>query len=120
MSGLGFGGNASELDVLVVSVYSVVRSGNPRRRFGGARVDDRNEGVRSHQLPPELLRRIATIEARLDGTLKARIGGQFVELTACEKIEKTQAIESVRPARRHVPPPAQSQWMNNFSVARQK
>jgi hypothetical protein len=51
------------------------------------------------------------IEARLDGTLKARIGGQFVELTVCEKIEKTQAIESVRSARRHVPPPGQSQWM---------
>jgi len=43
-----------------------------------------------------------------------------VELTVCEKIEKTQAIESLRSARRHVPPPGQSQWMNNFSVVRQK
>jgi hypothetical protein len=60
------------------------------------------------------------IEARLDGTLRARMAGQFVELTVCEKVEKTQAIESMRPARRHVPSPGQSQWMNNFSLARQK
>jgi len=82
-------------------------------------------GGRRWQIPkaavgPGLRGSSIRIEARLDGTLEARIGGQFVELTVCEKIEKTQAIESVRPARRHVPPPGQSQWMNNFSVARQK
>jgi len=69
---------------------------------------------------PGLRRSSIRIEARLDGTLRARLGGQFVELIECEKVEKTPAIESMRPARRHVPPPGQSQWMNNFSVARPK
>jgi hypothetical protein len=68
---------------------------------------------------PGLRRSSIRIEARLDKTLRARIGGQFVILTVCERVEKTSAIESMRPARRHVPP-GQSQWMNNFSVARQK
>jgi hypothetical protein len=69
---------------------------------------------------PGLRRSRIRIEARLDGTLRARIGGQFVALTVCEKAEKRQATERGRPARRHVPPPGESQWMKHFSVVRQK
>ena len=69
---------------------------------------------------PGLRRSSIRIESRLDGTLQARIGPQFVELTECEGVVKTPAMESMRPVRRHVPAPGQSQWMNNFSVARQK
>ena len=82
--------------------------------------DGRRWQIPKAAVRPGLRRSSIRIEARLDGTMRARIGDQFVELTACEKLEKTPAIESMRPARRHVPPPGQSQWMNNFSVARQK
>jgi transposase len=56
------------------------------------------------------------IEARLDGTLRGRIGDQFVTLTVCERGEKPQPTEGSQPARRYVPAPGQSQWMNSFSV----
>jgi hypothetical protein len=69
---------------------------------------------------PGLRRSSIRIEARLDQTLRARIGDQFVILTVCEKADQRQASEPGRPARRHVPPPGESQWMKHFSVARQK
>lgn len=70
---------------------------------------------------PGLRRSSIRIEARLDGTLQARIGSNFVTLTVCEKAGKREAAAEVkRPARRHVPQPGQSQWMKHFSVARQK
>jgi transposase len=70
---------------------------------------------------PGLRRSSIRIEARLDGTLQARIGSNFVTLTVCEKAGKREAATEVkRPARRHVPEPGQSQWMKHFSVARQK
>ena len=69
---------------------------------------------------PGLRRSSIRIEARLDETLRARIGDQFVILTVCEKAGQRQATEPGRPARRHVPPAGESQWMKHFSLARQK
>lgn len=70
---------------------------------------------------PGLRRSTIRIEARLDGTLQTRIGEHFVMLTVCEKANKRETPpETKRPARRHVPQPGQSRWMQNFSVARQK
>jgi len=77
---------------------------------------------RTWQIPkpavrPGLRRSTVRIEERLDGTLQARSGEQFVELTVCEKPTKA-AVTRQRPARRHVPPPGQSQWMNGFRLKR--
>jgi predicted DNA-binding protein (UPF0251 family) len=56
------------------------------------------------------------IEARLDGTLMTRIGNQFVELAQCERMERPKTTAPKRPARRYVPAPGQSRWMDSFSV----
>ena len=56
------------------------------------------------------------IEARLDGTLMARIGDRFVGLSLCEQPGKTEAPATARPVRRHVPAPGESRWMDHFSV----
>ena len=72
------------------------------------------------QIPKEavragLRRSSIRIEARLEGQLVARLDGEFVVLKVCQKAEKnTPAAE--RPARRHVPAPGQSRWMDRFSV----
>jgi hypothetical protein len=66
---------------------------------------------------PGLRRSSIRIEARLDGTLQARMGNDFVTLTVCEEAGKHEAAEIKRPARRYVPPPGKSQWMKHFSVA---
>jgi transposase len=65
---------------------------------------------------PGLRRSTIRIEARLDGTLRARLGEQFPALTVCEKSGQPPRTESDRPVRRHVPAPGQSQWMKHFSV----
>jgi hypothetical protein len=70
---------------------------------------------------PGLRRSTIRIEARLDGTLQTWIGEEFVTLTVCEKAGKREATpEPKRPAYRYIPPPGQSRWMQNFSVARQQ
>jgi hypothetical protein len=70
---------------------------------------------------PGLRRSSIRVEERLDGTLQTRIGEQFVKLTVCAKAVKCEITsERKRPARRHVPPPGQSRWMQHFSVAKQK
>src|ERR1700688_387658 len=70
---------------------------------------------------PGLRRSSVRIEARLDGSLQTRIGEHFVTLTVCEKAGKREPMpELKRPARRHVPQPGESRWMQHFSVARQK
>jgi transposase len=66
---------------------------------------------------PGLRRSSVRIEARLDGTVQARIGETFVKLTVCDQCAKP-AVKPNRPARRYAPPPGQSRWMNNFSVKR--
>ena len=67
---------------------------------------------------PGLRRSSIRVEARLDGTLQARIGHDFVTLTVCEKkVLAGEAAKLKRPARRHVPAPGKSQWMKHFSVA---
>jgi hypothetical protein len=76
---------------------------------------------RTWQIPktavrPGLRRSTVRIEARLDGSLQARIGDQFVALMVCEK--RAKAAKITRAGRRHVPRPGQSQWMNGFSVKR--
>ena len=72
------------------------------------------------QIPKEavragLRRSKIRIEARLDGSLRARLDDGFVVLTVCKKAEKSSEI-SKRPARRYVPPAGQSRWMDQFSV----
>ncbi len=74
------------------------------------------------QIPQQAIRpglRGATVrmEARMDGSLQARIGGEFVRLKLCEKPAKA-ATQTQRPARRYVPPPGKSQWMNTFYLQR--
>ena len=76
-------------------------------------------GGRQWQIPraavrPGLRRSSIRVEERLDGTMQARLGETFVELTVCEKAPK--AIVKKRPARRYVPPPGSSRWMDQFSV----
>jgi hypothetical protein len=73
------------------------------------------------QIPKEKVRpglRGSTIriEARLDGRRMARVGEEFVELRICEKAEKASPSARKGPARRHVPPPGTSRWMDGFSV----
>jgi hypothetical protein len=67
---------------------------------------------------PGLRRSSIRVEARLDGSLQARIGEQWVTLTVCEKAVERKAAKQRQPARRYVPPPGKSQWMKHFSVAR--
>ena len=72
------------------------------------------------QIPKEavragLRRSKIRIEARLDGSLRARLDDGFVVLTVCKKAEKSSEV-SKRPARRYVPPAGQSHWMDQFSV----
>jgi hypothetical protein len=70
---------------------------------------------------PGLRRSSIRVEERLDGTLQTRIGEQFVTLTLCAKaVPCAITSERKRPARRYVPPPGQSRWMQQFSVAKQK
>jgi hypothetical protein len=71
------------------------------------------------QIPKEAaragLRRSAVrVEARLDGTMQTRIGDEFFALAVCEKAEKV--LKPKRPARRHVPLPGKSRWMDGFSL----
>jgi hypothetical protein len=68
------------------------------------------------EVRPGLRRSSIRIEARLDGTLVARIGDRSVALSSCEQSVKTSSPEAARPARRHVPAPGQSRWMDGFSV----
>ena len=56
------------------------------------------------------------IEARLDGRLMARIGEEFVELSVCDRAEKALLPARRSPARKHVPAPGASRWMDGFSV----
>ena len=70
---------------------------------------------------PGLRRSAIRIEARLDGTVQTRIGEHFVMLAACQKADQREIKpDNKRPARRHVPQPGQSRWMENFSVAKRK
>jgi transposase len=64
---------------------------------------------------PGLRRSKIRIEARLDGSLRARLDDGFVALRVCQKAEK-RSEASKRPARRHVPSPGQSRWMDHFSI----
>lgn len=57
------------------------------------------------------------VEARLDGTVTARIGERFVALRVCQQVERLTAKAS-RPSPRYVHPPGQSRWMKNFSLGR--
>jgi hypothetical protein len=57
------------------------------------------------------------VEARLDGTLQARLGDAFVLLTECEKPVRTAQKPKPR-AKRYVPKPGESRWMDGFSIKR--
>ena len=64
---------------------------------------------------PGLRRSTIRMEARMNGSLRARTGNGFVVLTVCKKAEKSSEV-SKRPARRYVPPAGQSRWIDQFSV----
>jgi transposase len=66
-------------------------------------------------ITPGLRRSSIRIEARLDGTVMARIGSGFVALSLCITATRA-AAKAVPPARRYIPPPGKSRWMDNFSV----
>jgi hypothetical protein len=84
--------------------------------WGGGRWQIPKAAVR-----PGLRRSSIRVEERLDGTLQTRIGEQFVTLTVCAKAVQCEITsERQRPARRYVPPPGQSRWMQHFSVAKRK
>jgi hypothetical protein len=65
---------------------------------------------------PGLRRASVRIEARLDGTVMARIGDRFVALTVCVRADKPAVDTPKPPGRRYVPRPGQNRWMDNFSV----
>jgi transposase len=69
---------------------------------------------------PGLRRSSIRIESRLDGSLQARIGEQWVILTICEKARKAKGVKPGQASRRYVPPPGKSQWMKHFSLTRQQ
>jgi len=56
------------------------------------------------------------IEQRLDGSMVARIEGEFVGLQRCEETAATRA-PAQPPRKRFKPSPGQSRWMNGFRVA---
>jgi hypothetical protein len=64
---------------------------------------------------PGLRRSTIRIEARLDGMLMARLGHGFVALKVCDPAAKP-VQPAKRPARRYVPAPGQSRWMESFHV----
>jgi hypothetical protein len=77
-------------------------------------------GGKTWQIPREAVRAglrgtSVRVEARLDGTLRARTGDGFAELTVCEKAEKAVTPKQ-RPVRRYAPPPGRSRWMDGFSI----
>lgn len=79
---------------------------------------------RRWQIPKEaaragLRRASIRIEARLNGSVMARVGEGFVELTECHAAEKA-APANKRPARRHVPRSGESRWMKNFSLKKEQ
>ena len=55
------------------------------------------------------------MEARLDGTVMARIGCSFVALSICIQAARIVA-RPARQARRYIPPPGKSRWMDHFSL----
>jgi transposase len=57
------------------------------------------------------------VEARLDGTLQARIGDSFAQLSECERPARL-APKPKRSSKRYVPGPGESRWMDGFSVKR--
>lgn len=64
---------------------------------------------------PGLRRSAIRIESRLDGQVMARIGGRFFALRVCPKPEKATP-ERKREARRYVPRPGESRWMDHFRI----
>jgi hypothetical protein len=72
--------------------------------------------IPKQKVTPGLRGSTIRIEARLDGRLMSRVGGEFVELSVCAKAEKAVTASLKRPARKHVPAPGASRWMDGFSV----
>ena len=68
---------------------------------------------------PGLRRSSVRIDERLDGSLQARLGEQWVPLTRCETAGDARTALRTGPARRYVSPPGKSQWMRNFNLAGQ-
>ncbi len=72
--------------------------------------------IARERIRPGLRGSTIRIEERLDGRLMACIGPECLPLSVCEKAEKTSVPGRTRPARRYVPPPGASRWMDGFSV----
>lgn len=58
------------------------------------------------------------VEQRLDGAMMACIDGIHGTLHPCERCTAPQTVKFKRPARRFVPPPGHSRWMQGFNVRR--
>lgn len=70
-------------------------------------------------LRPGLRGSTIRVEARLAGTLQARIGDGFVQLRECERPARTAQKPKHR-SKRYVPGAGESQWMNGFSIKRRQ
>jgi transposase len=98
------------------------------RVAGAATIEEANRYLEQTFLPewnerfvvrPEsgLRRSTIRVEARLDGTMQTRIGNGLVELIACDKPARA-AGPPKRRAKRYVPGPGESRWMDGFSLKR--
>jgi transposase len=72
--------------------------------------------ISKKSIRPGLRRSSVRVEQRLDGTMMAWIGGEAVRLERCEERRKEPAAKAKRPAKRFIPPPGQSGWMDGFRV----
>lgn len=72
--------------------------------------------IPKHAIQAGLRKSSIRVEARLDGTLVARVGNESIVLSVCKKAEKLVRKAPNSPAKRYVPPPGQSQWMKGFHL----
>ena len=68
-------------------------------------------------LRPGLRGSTIRVEARLDATVYARIDNAFMQLSECERPIRA-AHQPKHRARRYVPKPGESRWMDAFSIKR--
>lgn len=65
---------------------------------------------------PGLRRSSIRVERRLDGTMMAWSGGHAVRLERCGERRIEPPAKAKPPAKRFIPPPGQSRWMDGFRV----
>ena len=65
---------------------------------------------------PGLRRSTIRVEQRLDGSMRARVGEEMVRLERCEPRIPEIRVKPEGVAKRHVPAPGESRWMDGFRV----